>query len=82
MNTYDTAILAAIVTTLAEMPEDYVGREGLLYAPFMDRDLGTFQATIATAESAGLIQRKPNHGIVITDRGREVAAKIEARLGR
>lgn len=78
--TYDTAIVAALLTSLAEMPDDYVGREGPLYAPFMDKGIDTFQRSVATCVTAGYLERKPNHGLVITKRGREMAATIEQHL--
>lgn len=79
---YDPAIVAAVLTSLAEMPDDYVGREGLLYAPFMDKGLDVFQQSIATCVRCGYVEQRPNHGLVITKAGRDMAAKLEEVLSR
>lgn len=79
---YDTAIVAAVLTTLAEMPEGYVDREGILYAPFMDRGLDTFQQSIAVCVQAGYLERRPNFGLVLTAAGREMAKVIEDHLAQ
>lgn len=77
---YDTAIVAALLTSLAEMPDDYIGREGLLYAPFMDKGLEPFQHSVAVCVKVGYLKRHPNHGLSITEDGRAMAKVIEERL--
>ena len=72
------AIIYSLLTALAELPEDYVGREGPLYAPFMAYGLDSFQTALNGLIARGFLLRSPNFGIQITPSGRMMAAKFEA----
>ena len=74
----ELAIIFSLLTALAEMPDDYIGREGLLYAPFMGYGLDSFQRALANLEARGFLLRLPNFGVRITSTGRAMAAKFEA----
>ena len=74
----ELAIIYSLLTALAELPDDYIGREGPLYAPFMKYGLDAFQAAIAQLVARGFLLRLPSFGVKITLTGRAMAAKFEA----
>jgi hypothetical protein len=78
----DVRLVAAIVTMLAELPAGQVAREGVMYAALMGRgySLGVYQAHIECLVAGGLAVRGPAHALSVTDKGRELAAKIEMQL--
>jgi len=66
--------LAAIVMTLAETGE---AREGTIYAAMMDRySLDEFGMMIGLLKVAGMIETGLLHRVRITEKGRELANKI------
>ena len=68
--------LAAIITTIADMPEG--APSGHLYAGLMGQmDLSSYQLLIGVCKDAGLIAES-NHLITLTDKGREVVVKLKA----
>jgi hypothetical protein len=77
-----TAIIASVLTTLADMEPGYVAREGMAYAPFMDKGLQPFENAIALMVRCCFIKKLPNHGFTITAEGRDCAAEIERTLAK
>ena len=78
----ELAVICSLLTTLATLPDDYIGREGPLYAPLWRIDMGygldAFQAALANLEARGFLLRLPSFGVRITSTGRAMAAKFEA----
>lgn len=82
MHTDTVHILATIVTSFAPMGKEYVGREGLVYAPFMAYGLPSFQEAVTMLVDTGHMVRLPHHGLSITDKGIALAAVIEAERAK
>lgn len=73
------ALLAAILCTLAEV-RDGEAPAGHLYAALMGEcDLQTFQALTGILQRGGLTEDRGGCVIGITQKGRELAADIEAK---
>lgn len=72
-------ILAAIITTIAATPEG--APEGVMYAALTGRcDLSDFRTLLGICQQTGLVREASKHLFVATDKGREMAARIEAHV--
>ena|SRR5688572_24791098 len=74
-------LLAATLTALAEGNGET--REGILYAVLCGQcSMDEFQSMLYVADKGGLLTRGRNFLLTITQKGREIAAKIEDQIAK
>jgi len=77
MNERQLTLFATILLALAAT-ESGQSREGIMYAPLCAvSSLDEFQGVLAIAASCGMLQRGSNFLVKITNKGRDLAAKME-----
>ena len=82
MNEAVTYVYAVVSTCAAEESSTGVP-SGLLYAALMERvSLDDFQKVVSMCVHGGFVSRGAMHCLVITDKGRTLAAGIEAELAK